>query len=69
MSMPRPMYDQHKIAELFGVSRYTVHRWVKGGLCPPPTIRMPQRLLWNPEVIEQWIADGGRPAQHREVNV
>lgn len=39
-------------ARRFGVSRRTVHRWVKAGA---PVIRLTRKLVFSPPALEIWL--------------
>lgn len=48
-------------AQLLGVDRSTLWRWVKAGLMPQPVRLGPAARGWSHGVLEQWIAERGVP--------
>jgi predicted DNA-binding transcriptional regulator AlpA len=47
------------LAGLLGCSVRAVKGYVRRGKLPPPVVLSRRRLVWSPEVISQWLAQGG----------
>mgnify|MGYP003110288474 CR=1 FL=1 len=46
-----------EVAQMLGVSRWTIWRWRKEGLLPPAFIMGRTMVRWREEDIKKWIED------------
>jgi phage terminase Nu1 subunit (DNA packaging protein) len=57
-ALPDRTYDAGDLAELFGVTRYTVLKWAQNGTIPRGR-RFCRVLRWTPDDIAPLLADRG----------
>lgn len=50
------MVNQTQLAELCGVSRPTLRRWLADGKLPPPHAVLGQTKLWNERWLTTWLS-------------
>ena len=60
--MNKKIFTVENLLEVLPVSRATLDRWVRDGRngqsdFPPPFTLPGRRMLWDADVIEQWIAN------------
>ncbi len=48
---PEPLWRRGDIAQLFGVSTFTVRGWQQAGRLPDPTCTIAGRAYWKPATI------------------
>ncbi len=48
--MPDPLLTMRNMCDLYQVTRYTIWRWYKARLLPPP-IRVSRTLRWNRDEV------------------
>lgn len=54
--MPTPK----QVAEMLGVHRATLYRWLERGVFPPPTLKVGRTVRWSRELVEQFAREGVR---------
>lgn len=45
-------------AELLGVHRATLYRWLERGLFPQPTMKAGRTVRWSRELVEKFAREG-----------
>lgn len=45
-------------AELMGVHRATLYRWLERGLFPQPTMKAGRTVRWSRELVEKFAREG-----------
>ena len=66
--MTKRLITMAEICDLYQVTRFTVRRWYKAGILPPP-LRLGRSLRWLPDQVEAAlqtpvganVAPAGRP--------
>ena len=51
---PRPLLDIHQLAELLGVSEWTLYEW-RNRRQGPPAIKVGRLLRWRLTDVETWL--------------
>jgi len=62
-------FDQ--LAERLGVSKQSLRRWWRAGLFPEPMRLGPRKLVWQPDVLNAWLAEqqGATAPIHEEKEI
>lgn len=53
------MYQTCDLAVMLGVTKYTISRWKKKRVLPPP-VKIGGRLYWTHETIQEWLNTRGK---------
>jgi len=51
-------YTAEEVADLLGVSAWSIYASVKNGICPVPPIRVGRRLVWPKASVDRLLGFG-----------
>ena len=49
------LLTQRDVCNLLRITYPTLYRWLKDGRFPEPVNGRGRKLLWSPEVVEEWV--------------
>ncbi len=55
-----------QVAEVAGVSIWTIRRWIAGGYFPAPLKAGPRRVAWAESTVQAWIRERVEASQERK---